>query len=133
MTLPDLPIRPVLPQVADALAAGRPVVLQAPPGTGKTLLTAPYLLNAEWLRGRKIVLLEPRRLAARAAASQMARLLGEEVGRTVGYQIRLERRIGRDTRIEIVTGPRGEMVVRDFCLTANRIRFRLFIHLPRCQ
>jgi ATP-dependent helicase HrpB len=103
VTLPDLPIRPVLPQVAEALAAGRPVVLQAPPGTGKTLLTAPYLLNADWLRGRKIVLLEPRRLAARAAASQMARLLGEAVGRTVGYQIRLERRIGRDTRIEIVT------------------------------
>ncbi len=103
MTLPDLPIRPVLPQVADALAGNHAVVLQAPPGTGKTLLTAPYLLNAEWLRGRKIVLLEPRRLAARAAASQMARLLGEDVGGTVGYQIRLERRIGRDTRIEIVT------------------------------
>jgi ATP-dependent helicase HrpB len=103
VTLPDLPIRPVLPQVADALAGNHAVVLQAPPGTGKTLLTAPYLLNAEWLRGRKIVLLEPRRLAARAAASQMARLLGEDVGGTVGYQIRLERRIGRDTRIEIVT------------------------------
>ena len=103
VTFPDLPIRDVLPKVADALAGNHAVVLQAPPGTGKTLLTAPYLLNADWLRRRKIVLLEPRRLAARAAAAQMARLLGEDVGGTVGYQIRLERRISRDTRIEIVT------------------------------
>ena len=101
--MPDLPIRAVLPQVGAALAANSPVVLQAPPGTGKTLLTAPYLLDAEWLRGKRILLLEPRRLAARAAAAQMARLLGEAVGRTVGYQIRLDRCIGPDTHIEIVT------------------------------
>ena len=100
---PDLPIRDVLPQVAKALADNHPVVLQAPPGTGKTLLTAPYLLPSDWLKGKGIVLLEPRRLAARAAASQMARLLGEPVGRTVGYQVRLDRCIGPDTRIEIVT------------------------------
>lgn len=101
--LPDLPVRAVLPAVARVLAANRPVVLTAPPGSGKTLLTAPSLLGADWLAGRRIVLLEPRRLAARAAARQMARLLGEEVGRTVGYHVRLERRAGPATRIEILT------------------------------
>lgn len=104
MPLPDLPVRPVLPQVASALAAGAPVVLQAPPGTGKTLLTAPYLLqNAPWLEGRSIVLLEPRRLAARLAAQSMARLFNESPGGTVGYQVRLERAIGPRTRIEVLT------------------------------
>lgn len=104
MTLPDLPIRNVLPQVVSALDAGRPVVLQSPPGTGKTLLTAPHVLReCAFLKGRKILLLEPRRLAARAAARQMAALLGEDVGGTVGYQVRLERAIGRSTRIEVLT------------------------------
>ena len=104
MQLPDLPVRGVLPQVAQALAAGRPVVLQAPPGTGKTLLTAPFLLeSARWLDDRKIVLLEPRRLAARMAAQSMARLFGESAGETVGYSMRLERAVGPRTRIEVVT------------------------------
>ncbi|MFZ4397541.1 MAG: ATP-dependent helicase HrpB [Kiritimatiellia bacterium] len=101
--LPDLPVRAVLPDVAQALAANRPVVLQAPPGSGKTTLVAPSLLEAPWLQGRRIILLEPRRLAARAAARYMARLLGEEVGERVGYHIRLERRIGANTRIEVLT------------------------------
>jgi ATP-dependent helicase HrpB len=101
--LPDLPVRAVLPDVAQALAANRAVVLQAPPGSGKTTLVAPSLLDASWLQGRRIVLLEPRRLAARAAARYMARLLGEEVGGRVGYHIRLERRVGPDTRIEVLT------------------------------
>lgn len=99
----DLPVKKVLPDVASALAGNHPVILQAPPGTGKTLLTAPYLCNAEWLEGRKIILLEPRRLAARAAASRMASLFGERTGETVGYQIRLDRCIGPRTRIEVVT------------------------------
>ena len=103
MRLPDLPVRAVLPDVARALGAGRPVVLQAPPGTGKTLLTAPYLLDSPWLAGRKIVLLEPRRLAARMAAAAMARLLDDRVGGVVGYQVRLDRCIGPATRIEILT------------------------------
>lgn len=101
--LPDLPIRSVLPQVGRALNGNHPVVLQAPPGTGKTLLTAPYLLQFDWLAGKKIILLEPRRLAARAAAVQMSRILHDEVGRTVGYHVRLDRCVGRDTRIEIIT------------------------------
>jgi len=101
--LPDLPVRTVLPDLARALAANRAVVLQAPPGSGKTTLVAPSLLDAPWLQGRRIVLLEPRRLAARAAARYMARLLGEEVGQRVGYHIRRERRVGPDTRIEVLT------------------------------
>ncbi|NLF23106.1 MAG: ATP-dependent helicase HrpB [Lentisphaerae bacterium] len=101
--LPDLPVRGVLAELAEALAANRPVVLQAPPGTGKTLLVAPSLLGAPWLAGRRILLLEPRRLAARAAARQMARLLDEEVGRRVGYQVRLERMTSAATRIEVLT------------------------------
>ena len=101
--LPDLPVRAVLPDIAHALAANRAVVLQAPPGSGKTTLVAPSLLDAPWLQGRRIVLLEPRRLAARAAARYMARLLGEEVGGRVGYHIRLERRVGPNTRIEVLT------------------------------
>jgi len=101
--MPDLPVRDVLPEIARELATNRPVVLQAPPGSGKTTLVAPSLLDAPWLQGRRIVLLEPRRLAARAAARYMARLLGEEVGRRVGYHIRLERRVGPETRIEVLT------------------------------
>jgi ATP-dependent helicase HrpB len=101
--LPDLPVRAVLPDLAHALAANRPVVLQAPPGSGKTTLVAPALLDELWLQGRRILLLEPRRLAARAAARYMARLLREEVGQRVGYHIRLERRVGPQTRIEVLT------------------------------
>jgi len=101
--LSDLPVRAVLPDLAQALAANRAVVLQAPPGSGKTTLVAPSLLEASWLQGRRIILLEPRRLAARAAARYMARLLGEDVGQRVGYHIRLERRISADTRIEVLT------------------------------
>ena len=103
VSLPDLPVRAVLPDIAQALAANRAVVLQAPPGSGKTTLVAPSLLDAAWLQGRRILLLEPRRLAARAAARYMARLLGEDVGQRVGYHIRLERRVSAETRIEVLT------------------------------
>ena len=102
-SLPDLPVRTVLPEVARCLGNNRPVVLQAPPGSGKTLLVAPSLLDAPWLKDRRILLLEPRRLAARAAARFMARLFGESVGERVGYQVRLERQVSAATRIEILT------------------------------
>ena len=98
-----LPVDAVLPAVAASLEANRPVVLQAPPGSGKTTRVAPFLLDAAWLRGRKILMLEPRRLAARAAAGYMARQRGESVGETVGYHIRLDRQTGPRTRIEILT------------------------------
>ena len=89
--MPDLPVVPVLDQVREALDEAGAGVLVAPPGAGKTTLVPLALLDAEWLGGRKIVVLEPRRLATRAAARRMASLLGEDdVGRTVGYRMRME-------------------------------------------
>ena len=86
-----------------ALAANRDVVLTAPPGSGKTTCVPPALLDEPWLKGKKIVMLEPRRLAARNCATYIARKRGEAVGGTVGYQVRLERKISAATRLEIVT------------------------------
>ena len=99
----DLPILPLLPEVTAALAGAGVAVLQAPPGAGKTTGVPPALLDAPWLAGRKIVVLEPRRLAARAAARRMAAEIGEEVGATVGYRVRFDSRVGPKTRIEVVT------------------------------
>ena len=98
-----LPIDDALPALARALRERTAAVLQAPPGAGKTTRVPLALLDEPWLDGRRIVMLEPRRLAARAAAGFMARLLGESVGRTVGYRVRLDTRVSRDTRIEVVT------------------------------
>ena len=100
---PNLPIRSALPALLAALAARPNAVLQAPPGAGKTTGVPLALLGQAWLDGAKIVMLEPRRLAARAAARRMAALLGEAVGETVGYRVRLETRVSRRTRIEVVT------------------------------
>jgi ATP-dependent helicase HrpB len=100
MTL--LPVTAVLPAVRAALAARGMAVLQAPPGAGKTTLVPPDLLASGLFAGR-IVLLEPRRLAARAAAERMAEMLSEPVGRRVGYRIRGEARVSAATRIEVVT------------------------------
>ena len=97
-----LPVTTVLPELRAALAARGMAVLQAPPGAGKTTLVPPDLLASGLFAGR-IVLLEPRRLAARAAAERMAELLGEPVGRSVGYRIRGEARVSGATRIEVVT------------------------------
>ena len=102
MQLPQLPILHVLPELKEALAAGS-AVLAAPPGSGKTTIVPLALLAEPWLAHRKILILEPRRLAARAAAARMAALLGERVGQTVGYQIRFDRQISRATRIEVLT------------------------------
>lgn len=99
----DLPVQAVLAELDQQLASHPAVVLQAPPGAGKTTLVPLALLNSAWLGGQKIILLEPRRLAARAAAERLAQMLGEEVGQTVGYRIRLETRISAATRIEVVT------------------------------
>ena len=92
-----------MPQLRAALAADGHAVLVAPPGSGKTTIVPLRLLDEPWLEGRRITVLEPRRLATRAAARRMAFLLGEEAGDTVGYVTRTDRRIGRDTRIEVVT------------------------------
>ncbi|MEN8803497.1 MAG: ATP-dependent helicase HrpB, partial [Thiogranum sp.] len=99
----SLPIDSVLPDLRHTLACHCNAVLQAPPGAGKSTRVPLALLDAEWLRGRKIVMLEPRRLAARTAARFMAHCLGEQVGNTVGYRIRLDTRVGASTRIEVVT------------------------------
>ena len=104
MNASPLPVDIVLPDLRHNLAVRhRNVVLQAPPGAGKTTRVPLALLNAGWLGDKKIVMLEPRRLAARAAARFMARSLGERVGETVGYRVRLDTRVGPSTRIEVVT------------------------------
>ncbi len=97
------PVEERLGDIKRALARNRSVVLAAPPGSGKTTCVPPALLDEPWLAGRKIVMLEPRRLAARNCASFIAQKLGEPVGATVGYQVRLERKIGPSTRLEVVT------------------------------
>jgi ATP-dependent helicase HrpB len=94
---------PLVQQLRPALAAHRDAVLTAPPGTGKSTLVPLALLEEPWLRGRRILLLEPRRVAARAIARRMAWLRGEQVGATVGYRMRLDTRVSRDTRIEVIT------------------------------
>ena len=103
MSTPDFPIAPLLPEIRASLDAHPRLVLEAPPGAGKTTQVPPTLLDAPWLAGRKIVMLEPRRVAARAAAGFMARQLGEEPGGTVGYRIRFESKVSARTRIEVVT------------------------------
>lgn len=92
-----------LTELKAALAANEPVALSAAPGTGKTTRVPPALLNEPWLAGKKIVVLEPRRLAARRAATFIAESLGERPGETVGWQVRLERCVGPRTRIEFLT------------------------------
>ncbi len=98
-----LPISAVLEQLKLRLHERNEVVLQAPPGAGKTTVVPLALLDQAWLGGRKILLLQPRRIAARAAAVRMAQLLGEAVGQTVGYRIRMDSCISDSTRIEVIT------------------------------
>ena len=98
-----LPIDPVLPELTTAMQKSNVAVLVAPPGAGKTT-RVPLVLAAEsWAKDRKILVLEPRRLAARAAAERMASTLGEKVGETVGYRVRFTSQVSRKTRIEVVT------------------------------
>ena len=97
------PIASLLPDIRRSLAEHPRLVLEAPPGAGKTTQVPLALLDADWLGGRRIVMLEPRRVAARAAAQFMAKQLGEAVGETVGYRIRFENRTSAKTRVEVVT------------------------------
>ena len=103
MSDPALPIVAALPELRLRLNESPLVLLQAPPGAGKSTALPLALLDEAYTRGRRILMLEPRRVAARAVAARMAESLGESVGATVGYQIRFERRVGPHTRIEVLT------------------------------
>ncbi|MBI3438335.1 MAG: ATP-dependent helicase HrpB, partial [Proteobacteria bacterium] len=98
-----LPVDEILPELKAALRARSEAVLVAPPGAGKTTHVPPALLDEGWARIGKIILLSPRRIAARAAAARMASERGERVGATIGYRVRLDSRVGPSTRIEVVT------------------------------
>ncbi|MBW1789553.1 MAG: DEAD/DEAH box helicase, partial [Deltaproteobacteria bacterium] len=98
-----LPVEAVIDDLKQILSNNPCAVLQAPHGAGKTTCIPLSLRNAPWLKGRKILILAPRRLAARAAAAHMADLLNETVGRTVGYRVRMDSRVSAATRIEVVT------------------------------
>ncbi|WP_125921569.1 DEAD/DEAH box helicase [Hymenobacter lapidarius] len=102
--LPDLPILAALPALRAALAAHSRVVLEAPPGAGKTTVVPLELLAAGWRNpADKILVLEPRQLAVRGAAARLAQLLGEPVGRTIGYRVRLDSKVSKETRVEVIT------------------------------
>lgn len=103
LPISTLPIEEVIDQIKTALRSNHELVLEAPPGAGKTTLVPLALRHEKWLADKKIVMLEPRRIAARAAAERMAELLGEKVGETVGYRVRMDTNIGPNTRIEVVT------------------------------
>jgi ATP-dependent helicase HrpB len=113
-SLPHYPVTEVLDAISAALDAERRAVVSAPPGAGKTTLVPLHLFDAPWRGDGRIILLEPRRLAARAAARRMAALIGEEVGGLVGYRMRLDQKISGRTRIEVVTeGVFARMILDD--------------------
>jgi ATP-dependent helicase HrpB len=99
----QLPILDVIPQLREKLLHHSIVILQAPPGAGKSTLLPLELLHEPWLNEKKMIMLEPRRLAARSVAARMANLLDDELGNTVGYRVRFENRVSNKTRIEVVT------------------------------
>jgi ATP-dependent helicase HrpB len=114
VTLPHLPVSDSLPALSAALQEKNRAILSAPPGAGKTTIVPLHLLGEAFRGDGRIILLEPRRLAARAAAGRMASLLGEAVGETVGYRMRLDNRISAKTRIEVVTeGVFARMILED--------------------
>jgi ATP-dependent helicase HrpB len=98
-----LPIDEALPALREALRTHASAVLQAPPGAGKSTVVPLALLQEPWARGKRLLMLEPRRIAARAVAARMAATLGESVGGTVGYRMRLDTRVSRATRVEVLT------------------------------
>ena len=100
---PNLPVVEALPRLLAALESSTRAVLEAPPGAGKTTVVPLALLNATWRNGGKILVLEPRQLAVRGAAARLAQLLGEPVGRTVGYRVRVDSNVSDATRIEVIT------------------------------
>jgi ATP-dependent helicase HrpB len=102
-TLPHLPIHPILPRLKDGLRKNQAAVLVAEPGSGKTTIVPLALLDQPWLKRKKIIMLEPRRLAARMAAARLSDLAGQALGELVGYRIRFDTQVGPNSRIEVVT------------------------------
>jgi ATP-dependent helicase HrpB len=110
----DLPIHEVLDDLRAALVARTCAVVVAPPGAGKTTVIPLALLTEPWAAGGKLIVLEPRRLAARAAAARMAATLGERVGETVGFRVRMQSQVSARTRVEVVTeGVFTRMILAD--------------------
>lgn len=99
----DLPVKEIIPDVQKHLNDTNALIVHAPPGAGKSTLLPLALLDEGWLEGKKMIMLEPRRLAARSIATRMSELLGESVGQTVGYRIRFETKVSDKTKIEVVT------------------------------
>jgi len=99
----NFPINEVIPDIKEVLSANSKLIIEAPAGAGKSTIVPISLLNEPWLEDKKIIVLEPRRVAARSVATQMAKLLGEEVGLTVGYQIKMESCFSKDTKVLVVT------------------------------
>ncbi|PWJ38466.1 ATP-dependent helicase HrpB [Sediminitomix flava] len=99
----DLPVKDIIPEVKNHLENEQTLIIKAPPGAGKSTLLPLALLEQSWLGNKKILMLEPRRLAAKSIAARMADLLGEEVGQTVGYRIRFETKVSSETKIEVLT------------------------------
>ena len=99
----DLPVKDVIQEIQTELSENNTLILKAPPGAGKSTLVPLTLMDEKWLDGQKIIMLEPRRLAAKTIANRMADLLGEKVGESVGYRIRFETRVSEETKIEVVT------------------------------
>ncbi|HCW06730.1 MAG TPA: ATP-dependent helicase HrpB, partial [Cytophagales bacterium] len=99
----SFPVSEILAELKQKLEQEKIVILQAPPGAGKSTIVPLQILNESWLTGKKIIMLQPRRLAARSVAARMAELLNEKIGETVGYRIRFENVISNKTRIEVVT------------------------------
>lgn len=99
----DLPVREIIPSVQEHLSKSNTLIVNAPPGAGKSTLLPLAIFNEHWLEGKKVLMLEPRRLAAKTIAERMSSLLGEDVGQSVGYRIRFENKISNKTRIEVLT------------------------------
>ncbi|MEO5603507.1 MAG: ATP-dependent helicase HrpB [Cyclobacteriaceae bacterium] len=97
------PVLDILAEIKEKLSENRVTILQAPPGAGKSTVLPLHLLNEPWLAGKKIIMLEPRRLAARSVAMRMAEVRQEEIGKTIGYRVRFENRVSQATKIEVVT------------------------------
>ena len=99
----NLPVKDVIPEIKKRLSESSTLIVKAPPGAGKSTLVPLALLEDVWLKDQKILMLEPRRLAAKTIATRMADLLGESVGKTVGYRIRFDTKVSSNTKLEVLT------------------------------